>query len=97
MENLIFTTLTTEQLRSIIHSALLEVPNTSNESKNSSVEPPLTRKEAAKFLKISLPTLWKWTKCGIIKSQVINKRPYYLMSNLLEALSKGTVLKYKKK
>ena len=97
MENVIFTSLTKEQLNSIIQTALVEVPNTFNELKNSSVEPPLTRKEAARFLKISLPTLWKWTKHGIIKSQVIAKRPYYTMSGLLEALANGSVQKYKKK
>lgn len=46
----------------------------------------LTRKEAADFLKISLPTLWKLTKETKLKSHRIKSKVYYFESDLMEFL-----------
>lgn len=46
----------------------------------------LTRTETAEFLKISLESLWAWTKKGKLKSYGIGNRVYYKKSELLECL-----------
>ncbi|UAY52140.1 helix-turn-helix domain-containing protein [Ferruginibacter albus] len=45
-----------------------------------------TRKEAAEYLKISLPTLNQRTKEGLIKASRIGNRVLYLQSELNKAL-----------
>ena len=46
----------------------------------------ISRKEAARFLKISLPTLRKWTVRGLLISYKINGRIRYKKSEILTAL-----------
>lgn len=50
----------------------------------------LTRIDAAKFLRISLPTLNDWTKNGIIKGYRIGNRVLYKSHEIEEALEKIT-------
>lgn len=57
----------------------------------------LTRKEAASFLGVSLPTLNSWTKDGIIKGYRINSRVRYKRVELEEALSEIGIAKSHKK
>lgn len=45
-----------------------------------------TRKEAADFFDITLPTLHKWTKEGKVKGQRIGSRIRYYQSDLEKAL-----------
>lgn len=47
----------------------------------------LTPKETADFLRISLPTLWRWQKKGKIKCYGIAGSRYYKRSELLESLT----------
>lgn len=47
----------------------------------------LTPKETAEFLRISLPTLWRWQKKGKIKCFGIAGSRYYKRSELLESLT----------
>ncbi len=42
----------------------------------------LTREETAKYLKISLTTLWHWSKKGILPSHGIGNRVYYKRSEI---------------
>lgn len=42
----------------------------------------LSRKEAAAYLKITLPTLHAWTRQGTIECKRIEGRVYYLRSDL---------------
>ncbi len=44
------------------------------------------RKEAAKHLKVSLVTLWNWTKDGKLKGYAIGSKVYYKRHELDEAL-----------
>jgi len=69
-------------------------PATTSEAKISSV---LTRKDAAKMLNVSLPTLHFWTKEGIVKGTRIGSRIRYRMSDIENALVDIETFKYKRK
>ncbi|BDW92733.1 hypothetical protein MACH07_15650 [Flagellimonas marinaquae] len=47
----------------------------------------LSRKETAKFLCISLPTLNDWTKTGIVKAHRIGNRVLYKEQEVIQALN----------
>ena len=96
MENILFTSLTMEQLKSLMISAVQEISSYNGDSKNASDELILTRKEAAAFLKISLPTLWSWTKYNVVSSKKLGKRRYYLKADLIASLKKEKISKIKK-
>lgn len=46
----------------------------------------LSRKETAKFLKISLVTLHQWSNTGILKLYKIGNRTYFSRKELIELL-----------
>lgn len=46
----------------------------------------LTREETAEYLKISLSTLWHWSKKGILPSYGIGNRVYYKRSEIESCL-----------
>lgn len=48
----------------------------------------LSRKDAAKFLSITLVTLNDWTKRGLVDCGRIGNRVYYKRSSLIKAISK---------
>ncbi len=48
----------------------------------------LTREETAKYLKVSLTTLWHWSKKGILKSYGIGNRVYYKRSEVEASLQR---------
>lgn len=54
----------------------------------------LTRKETAKLLRVSLPTLHDWTKRGIIKGYRIEGKVYYKKSEIEESLTAIQAHKY---
>lgn len=47
----------------------------------------LTRKDTAKFLCISLPTLHEWTKTGVVVAHRIGNRVLYKQDDVHQALS----------
>lgn len=55
-----------------------------------------TRKETAKLLRITLPTLHRLTKDGILKSKKISGRVLYYSDAIDEAIQQKTVFKYKR-
>ncbi len=57
----------------------------------------LTRKETAKLLRISLPTLHEWTKSGDLKSYRIAGKIRYKTAEIEAAFKQVDVLKYKRK
>jgi excisionase family DNA binding protein len=57
----------------------------------------LTRRDAAKMLGVSLPTLHFWTKEGIVKGTRIGSRVRYRLPDLEAALIDIETLKYKRK
>jgi excisionase family DNA binding protein len=56
----------------------------------------ISRKEVAKLLRISLPTLHDWTKLGLLKSYKLGTRVLYKESEVKEALEKVPSYKHKK-
>lgn len=48
----------------------------------------LTRKEAAKLLRISLPTLADWTKQGLIHAIPMGRRIFYSLSDIQKTLER---------
>ena len=66
---------TPEELKEIIMSdlkdELLKILENLNLSKKNNEDEYLTRKEASKFLKVSLPTISDWSEKGIIKAKRI--------------------------
>ncbi|NER10049.1 Helix-turn-helix domain-containing protein [Muriicola jejuensis] len=46
----------------------------------------LTREETAEFLKISLTTLWQWSKKGVLPSNGIGNRVFYKRSEILNSI-----------
>ena len=48
----------------------------------------LSRKETAKFLKISLPTLHDWTKSGIIPGYRIGNRVLFKKGEIINSMTK---------
>lgn len=51
----------------------------------------ITRQQAAEILKISLPTLRKWTTSGKLKSYQINRTIRYRLSDINTALTRERV------
>lgn len=56
------------------------------DKKNQQEEELVTRKQAAEFFHITLPTLHAWSKQRLIISYEIGGRTYYKRSELLKAL-----------
>lgn len=54
----------------------------------------LTRKDTAKFLCISLPTLHEWTKTGVVKAHRIGNRVLYKQDEVNQALKQIQTSKY---
>jgi excisionase family DNA binding protein len=91
MGQIILNGLTTGQLKELLVEALTELLSSNNylPSKNATQEEAqyLTRVEAAKLLKISLPTLHDYTKRGVISSYRIGANVRYKPADIDEALS----------
>ena len=65
--------------------------------KNENNQPDyLSRKEVAKLLKITLPTLHDWTKLGRLRAYKIGSRVLYKPTEVKEALEKTQTFKHKK-
>lgn len=61
--------------------------------KNQNTNILLSRKETAKLLCISLPTLNEWTKTGMVKAHRIGNRVLYKENEVLEALNEVRTLR----
>ena len=67
--------------------ALEQVIEPSKSAESRSIE-LLTRKETAKLLRISLPTLADWTKQGLIHAIPMGRRIFYSASEIQNVLEK---------
>lgn len=56
----------------------------------------ISRKEAAKLLKISLPTLNDWTKSGLLNSYQIGTRVLYKPEEVEQSLTQRNFTKFRK-
>ncbi len=97
MENsILFSQIPINDLRIIIQESVRE------EMQKNSISPPqpetefITRKETCQILGVSLPTLNSFTKQGIIIGYRISSRVRYKKSEILEAFTKISTLKYKR-
>lgn len=82
MENsILIRNLTVEELQDIIRTTVREEIQQTSTFKNNETR-YLTRKEAAAFLKISLPTLNNYTKVGIINGFRVGTRVLYKLEDL---------------
>lgn len=90
MQDLIFSQIPIEQLKTELSNAI----KTELQTYLSNLQPPkqeteyLTRKEAAKVLGVSLPTLNEWTKTGLVQGYRIASRVRYIRSEIETSLSK---------
>lgn len=81
MENsILIRNLTIEELQNIIRSTIKEELRNLETKKDESRY--LTRKETAAFLKISLPTLYQYTRTGRINGYRIGSRVLYKLEEL---------------
>lgn len=88
MEKIIFEGITADDFFNRLKSTL---------KKEESYKPVYsTRAETAKRLHITLPTLNKFTKLGLIKSHTIGTRVLYEEMDILKALESGKSLKYRR-
>jgi hypothetical protein len=50
----------------------------------------MNRREAAKFLDVSYPTMHLWTKKGVLKEHGQGRKKFYLKSELIEVLKQNS-------
>lgn len=87
MQEQIFISIPMENFKDVIRTTILEVINTQNKNiDTNSDEPPLTRKQVADYLHISLTTLDKYTRLEIIKGHKMGKRVLYKKSEINSSL-----------
>jgi excisionase family DNA binding protein len=89
MQNVIFSSIPLQEFQTVISDTIkmemqkhFPVPPTTPQTEF------LTRKEAAKLLAISLPTLLDWTNNGLIQGYRIASRVRYKTDEIVNALSK---------
>ena len=85
--------LTPQEFQKMLINALEQVIEPLKPAKESRSIELLTRKETAKLLRISLPTLAKWSEQGIIHAISMGGRIYYSLSEIQNILEKKVSLK----
>lgn len=80
--------LTTQEFQKMLINTLMQVIEPLKSAEESSPIELLTRKETAKLLRISLPTLAGWTKQGIIHAIPMGRRVFYSASEIQNILEK---------
>ncbi len=81
----------TEIIKESLRAVITDVIPASSECKTSLI----SRAEASKFLKISLPTLHEYTKQGILVGYRIGGRVLYKQSEIEEVLEQNSTAKYR--
>ena len=94
MDNIILTTI--PELQGLIEATVRKVfsENPAFSQKPHQETEYITRKETAKILGVSLPTLNEWTKKGIIQGYRISSRVRYKKDEILSSLNKVQAVKY---
>ncbi len=93
MSKVILTSLELSDIKKVVEEVLerkLQFFNVAREPNSLNL---LTRKETAKTLCISLPTLHDWTKNGTIKAHRIGNRVLYKQEEVISALQEIKTLK----
>jgi excisionase family DNA binding protein len=94
MNNLIFQSLTKEEFKSLVSECISE--SLLNQKPAEATKKYYTRKEVAKELHMSLPTLSERTKSGEIPAYRIGKRVLYNVEEVNQLIKQNSTLKYKK-
>ncbi len=81
----------TELLRSVVREELTAIQPDKNSNKY------LSRQEAAEMLHITLPTLWEYTKLGLIEGSRIGRRVLYSEQAIQDAVKSIPSLRYKRR
>jgi excisionase family DNA binding protein len=81
-----------ERIGQLIDSKIGVLPTKKKETQSDY----LTRAEASRLLKITLPTLHDWTKLGYLKSYKMGSRVLYKESEIIQTLEQVPSFKYKK-
>ena len=87
-KNLFLSGLTPQEFQEMLINSLEQVIKPLVSAKESRSTELLTRKEAARLLRISLPTLADWTQQGNIHAIRMGRRVFYLVSDIQNALKK---------
>jgi len=94
MENIILTSLGTDELIRIISESIKKEIESASLLRQAELPTEyITRKETAHILGISLPTLNDWSKRGIIPSFRIGTRIRYRMEDVRMSLNKVVTIK----
>ena len=94
MSNLILQSLTTEEFKNLVSECIRE--SFPNQKLAEETQKYFTRKEVAKELHMSLPTLSERTKSGEIPAYRIGKRVLYNVEEVNQLIKQNSTLKYKK-
>lgn len=95
MNEVILSPIPLDTLRTLIsESVKVEVEKFSSLSNHPQETELITREQTSKILGISLPTLYSWTKLGILPSYRIGTRIRYKKSEVLDSVSKVESIKY---
>ena len=86
--------LTPEQLKQLIRETISEVLDRTPQATQQEY---FTREEASELLKVSLPTIDKYSKQGLIRSQRIGGRILFHADDIRGALQSIDELKYKRR
>lgn len=86
---IIINEITLEELTEKIAEKLLPKLTSYIENSKAEEESFLTRKETAEYLKVSLTTLWNWSKSGKLKSYGLGSRVYYKQTEIDEKLERN--------
>jgi len=93
--NLILSSFTLDELKTVITDAIKEELIKVNEVTKTKEPEFLTRNETSTILGISLPTLNEWTKSGIITGYRIGTRIRYKKEEVHNSLKEIEIIKYK--
>lgn len=93
MAKVILTSLELSDIKKVVEEVLERKLQSLNVGRETNSLNLLTRKETAKTLCISLPTLHDWTKTGIIKAHRIGNRILYKQEEVISALNEIKTLK----
>lgn len=80
-----------EELAELISEKLLHKLEVFKKELDKNEEVLLRREEVQKILKVSLVTIWNWTKIGLLKSYRLGNRIYYKKHEVLDSLQRTSM------
>lgn len=95
MERILFHSVSLDEIKKVVEEVIIEYLKKPNPPHNPETLGYLTRKEVCQLLKISLPTLYEYTKSGILVGYRIGGRILYKISEIEKVLANNSTSKYK--